>query len=308
MRKGVCNITMPLLLVFVLLACGSVTRAESTNNNQKAGARFLLRIKGTLGERYKTEITSKSEGVTLNAPEGVTIPPHSEQIRMVVETQVEEIKSDGCIVISQRIKQESDLVKHGANTWEFDSTDPGSRKKAENSPWFADKLKALMVTDRFTVEPTGDLQAVSSDGDTEDPSSQDALKSLIMDPRQVLPKQEVKVGDTWDMGSRSYTFPPIGRVTTTCTCVFSDIRQEGKDKTAVLQFTCNAKHEPDPESDMKYELENFKSEGAKWLSLTRGRFIFSSFKTDWTYKVTALNGEWARSHVTCEVQTKELEK
>ncbi|MDD5195725.1 MAG: hypothetical protein PHQ96_08660, partial [Candidatus Omnitrophica bacterium] len=232
---------------------------------------------------------------------------HSEQIRAVLETQVEEVKPDGGTVISQRIKEESFIIKDGPAITEADSTDPALREKAKDNPSIANWLKSIEATGRFTIEPTGDIETLSTNGDTEGPNSQHTLKNFMMQPMMPLPKQEIKIGDTWDMGSRSNSSPPMGRLATVNTCVLSDIRQEGKDKIAVLQIKGDAKLEPDPESDVKYELEDYKIGGEMWFSLTRGRFIFTSSKTEFTYKVITLTGAWFHMRATSEMQTKEIQ-
>lgn len=298
-KRNIIYLALPLMLI---CAVGFVISYALANDKD---VKVELQMKGRSGEIYKTEYEMTQETVPFDVPNGVAMYSQSSWVRILVETQVEEVKPDGCLLLSERTTEFAKRLASGADKWEFDSTDLASRNAAQNNPELARFLKSLNVPIHYVQEPTGDLRNVSFDDDNVDPYTRSMLEDKVSQTVIFLPKQGVKILEEWDMGNRSRAISPMGRITIKYKGVLLDVCQEGEEQIAKIGIKGDAILEPDLEEDAKTELEDWKQGGVQQFSITRGRFISGYEKTESIVKVT-LEGESFRIRSSGESHFKEL--
>ena len=295
----------PIRLVLLLMLISAVIFTASCSLAADKGSKVRLQMKGSPGATYQTEDETKIENVPFDLPKGESMPSTSNHTRVRFETHIESVKPDGSMILSQRVKEFFERMTKGSEKWEFDSTNAASRKAAESNPAMTAFLKKIDTPFRYVQDAAGDLRDPELDETIVDSHARSMIEDSIAQPVVLLPKQEIGISEEWDMGTRSRSFPPIGKLIIHKKAVLLNVYREGEEEIAKIGIKGSIDLEPDPDSSAKIVHESSKLEGEKKFSITRGRFIYEYEKQEWIDKIILKDGTF-RMRTTSESHFKEL--
>jgi len=297
-----------ILAVLTLTALAGRSPANGVRDADARPARPAEKIKlqlgGRPGETYVTEYTLTSKVAPLDESVEVTAQTaKTEIVSLWIETAIKEVRPQGRIVITQRVKRIASSVTRGGETTTLDSDDDATREAAKQDERLAPLLKLLDGAVEEELEPTGEVHKFTIIG-TDDPAVRALFEDEISHPIALLPDRPVDMLDKWDCGFQAKSFPGLGHGNVKLEGVLLDVHGEGDDRMAEIGIRGEMAWESDPDTKAAVELQEFKWGGLESFSIAKGRYVAGFRSVEGTLKCTDQNGS-VRLKVTDEIRIQE---
>lgn len=236
----------------------------------------LLRLKGQPGDVHKHMDYSITRHTT-RWPDGEENVMEN-QMRVTVKTQVKSVSRSGRITLARNI-QRMTFQKESNGEWvfpPFDSAIPGDMEKIKSKPEWGHFLLFLKSSWELEQNATGEILDYEVDIPEGSPEGsgmvfKNFVESIIEEDNVFFLPQAVRVGQSWDGGTRVSVFSGIGRIERRIKCTLSEISMQDGERIAVIKLDIAGTLSANLDAGVEAKLRKFKEEGTLLFALERGR-------------------------------------
>lgn len=256
------------ILIFVSAGgCATAQPAPGSDSGQ-----VLIRLKGKVGETFRTEIQSELWSDT--AADGQTVLSGTSNI-VDFNSTTEEVRPNGSTVEATTVARVRQEMLGPGKHFSFDSSDP-SALAADNPATRRARLllQAKMRTERDDRGRVIDMSLITGDAAADAAVGLKASDMMASDA-VILPDGPVRIGDSWEAQHREIPMAGIGRLNFVLVATLKQVIVRGDETRLLLTFTAR-----DPvftaatTGQMTASLKSFEVTSENEFSLDQGRFLF----------------------------------
>ncbi len=258
----------------VALVAGLGLAAGTFTVSQAAQESVTLRLKAQPGQHTQRHYQFKM-GLTQEAP-GAPSRQQSQEVELWVGSEVLSLAGRGRMRLRQRLDRLKFAKGRGGAPYQvFDSANPAHVEAARRDPGFAYLFASLDAQWTVVLEPNGEVwdQEFTVPGSGRDNTVKMIVSSFLQPLIDMgiysFPKRPIKPGDTWECGTVDVQAPG-GRLEGTAECVFQQLRDDDKERTAIILVKRSATYRATPGSATRARMTRFDEGGMIAFAVDRG--------------------------------------